>query len=69
MEKKFTINAEPIEGTDRLRVTVPEIGASCETTENSLDAATHAGNQLMTEHLLAQRRKRTRQSSSRRKAS
>jgi len=60
--KTFTINAEPIEGTNRLLVTVPEIGASCETETNTLDAATDAGNRLITEYSLMQRQKRRRQS-------
>lgn len=68
MNKKFTTNIEPIVGTDRLRVTVPEIGASCETLDNSLDAITEARNRLIIERDLAEQKPRTRQST-RRKAS
>jgi hypothetical protein len=61
MNKRLTTTIEPVVGTNHLRVTVPEIGASCETLENSLDAITEARNRLIIERELAEQKPRTRQ--------
>ena len=63
MNEQYTIHFEP-RAEGGLLVTVPEIGATVETTGNTLADAQDAGLRAITEHLAATHKKRPRRRSS-----